>query len=168
MAGGRLIRPNSGLKATLVGGIAAGAIDIVYAIVANGSRDVAPSLVLQSVASGVVGTSAYQGGAASAGAGLTLHFIMTIAMAALFIAVARVVPAIRNHLWAAGLSYGAVIYFVMRWAVVPLSRFPGDLRVIDPTEIAVHMVGVGLVIAIAARRFSAVLPRGLTLSDLKD
>jgi hypothetical protein len=81
---------------------------------------------------------------------------MTIAMAALFIAAARVVPAIRTNLLAAGLAYGALIYFAMRWAVVPLSRFPGDLRQIQAVEIAVHMLCVGLVIALTARRLGAI------------
>ena len=43
----------------------------------------------------------------------------------------------------------------MRWVVVPLSRFPGDLRTVHPLEIAVHAFGVGLVIALAARRFAS-------------
>jgi hypothetical protein len=156
MAARHITASNAALKAAIAGGLAAGAIDIVYAIAANSAKGVAPDQVLQAVASGLLGPGAFQGGAATAALGLLLHFILTIVMAALFIAAARSIPAIRQHLAAAGLIYGAIIYFAMRWAVVPLSRFPGDLRVIHPLEIAVHMVGVGLVIAFVARRFGAI------------
>ena len=143
------------LLAVLVGGGGAGLIDILYAIGANLPKGVAPIQVLQSVASGLLGRAAYQGGAATAVLGTVLHFALNFVMAALFVAAARSLPQIRQHLMAAGLAYGALIYFAMRWVVVPLSRFPGDLRVINPVELAVHAVGVGLVIAFATRRFAA-------------
>jgi len=143
------------LAAVLVGGGAAGLIDILYAIGANGAKGVAPIRVLQSVASGLLGRDAYQGGIATALLGTALHFAMTVAMAAIFVAAARSLAPVREHLLVAGLAYGALIYFGMRWVIVPLSRFPGELRTINPTELAVHVIGVGLVIAVAARRFAA-------------
>ena len=141
--------------AALVGGLAAGAIDIAYAILASLPKGVSPDKVLQSVASGLLGRAAYQGGAATALLGLLLHFAICLAIAFLFVAAARHLAPIRQHLLAAGLAYGVLVYFAMRWVVVPLSRFPGDLRVIQPLELAVHAVGVGLVIALAARRFAS-------------
>ena len=116
---------NGNLTAILAGGFVAGAIDISYAVIANLAR-VAPEKVLQSVASGLLGRAAYQGGAATASLGLFLHFAMTIAMAAIFVAAARSLVPVRQHLLVAGLAYGALVYFAMRWVVVPLSRFPGD------------------------------------------
>ena len=156
MASSAISARNEMLKAALVGGIAAGAIDIAYAILASGAKGVSAERVLQSVASGLLGRDAYAGSAATAGLGLLLHFAMTTLMALLFVAAARSFEPVRNHLLLAGLAYGAAIYFAMRWVVVPLSRFPGDLRAINPLELAVHMIGVGLVIALAARRFGAV------------
>lgn len=142
------------LPAALVGGSLAGAIDIGYAIAANLAK-VPPGRVLQSVASGLLGRSAFEGGPATAVLGLALHFLMTIVMAVIFILVARASAPVRNNLVAAGLLYGCAIYFVMRWVVVPLSRFPGDLRALHPLELAFHAVGVGLVIALTARHFGA-------------
>ena len=138
--------------AMITGAVAAGLIDLLYAIGANLQVGVAPIRVLQSVASGLLGRDAYQGGAATALLGTALHFAMTLIMAASFVAAARSVPHIRRHLIAAGLAYGVLIYFAMRWMVVPLSYFPGDLRVVNPVELAVHAFGVGLVIALATRR----------------
>lgn len=142
------------VPAALVGGMVAGAIDISYAILASLPK--APPLrVMQAVASGLLGRAAFDGGATTGVLGLALHFAMNILMAVIFIALARTVPAIRNNLVPAGLAYGCAIYFVMRWVVVPLSRCPADLRVINPLELAFHVVGVGLVIALAARHFGA-------------
>ena len=146
--------PNGNLTAILVGGFIAGAIDISYAIVSSLSR-VAPERILQSVASGLLGRDAFEGGAPTALLGLFLHFAICTAIAAIFVWAARALPPLRQHLIAAGIVYGASVYFVMRWVVVPLSRFPGDLRVVHPLEIAVHAFGVGLVIALAARRFAS-------------
>ena len=145
--------PNGNLTAILVGGFIAGAIDISYAIISSLSR-VAPERILQSVASGLLGRDAFEGGAPTALLGLVLHFAICTAIAAIFVSAARALPPLRQHLIAAGIVYGASVYFVMRWVVVPLSRFPGDLRIVHPLEIAVHAFGVGLVIALAARRFA--------------
>jgi uncharacterized membrane protein YagU involved in acid resistance len=134
------------LAATLVGGT----IDIGYAIVANLQR-VSPTVVLQSVASGLLGRDSFDAGAATAALGLFLHFAMIFAMAMLFIGAAVWLPVVRRNILVSGLLYGAAIFFVMRWVVVPLSRFPGDLRTISPLELIVHIVGVGLVIALSAR-----------------
>jgi uncharacterized membrane protein YagU involved in acid resistance len=152
-------------KAAVIGGAIGGAVDISYAIIANLPK-ASPQRVLQSVASGVLGRDSFDGGAATAALGLALHFAMNILIALIFIAAARTFAPIRNNLVAAGLIYGAAIYFVMRWVVVPLSRFPGDLRVIHPLEIGFHMVGVGLVVALAARRFGALDLHGAPAIDL--
>jgi uncharacterized membrane protein YagU involved in acid resistance len=143
------------ITAILVGGLVSGGIDIVYAIVANYLQSgVSPGRVLQSVASGLLGRDAFQGGAATAALGLLLHLAMTVAMAAIFFAAVRTLPPLRGHMLLAGLVYGGLIYFAMRWVIVPLSRFPGDLRTFGAVEFAVHAVGVGLVIALAVRRFA--------------
>ena len=144
------------ILAALIGGVVAGAIDITYAIVASAAKGVSAARVLQSVASGLFDRAAFEGGAATAALGAALHFAMTIVMAVLFIAAARSLRQVRQNLVVAGLLYGAAIYFAMRWIVVPASNFPGDLRTIRWTELIVHMVGVGLVIALAGRWLGAI------------
>jgi len=147
------------LLAVVAGGLTAGAIDIGYAIVASSQRGVAPSSVLQSVASGLLGRAAYKGGTAAALLGGLLHFAMTIAMAAIFVFAFRRFEIVRHNFVIAGLLYGTAIYFVMRWVIVPLSRFPGaGMKVVHLTELTVHAIGVGLVMALCARRFAGQLP----------
>jgi uncharacterized membrane protein YagU involved in acid resistance len=155
MQGTSIDAPEKLLKAAAVGGLIGGAIDISYAIIASLPK-ASPTRVLQSVASGFLGPDAFQGGPATAAFGLFLHFAMTFVMALIFVVAARGLALVRNNIITAGLLYGTAIYFVMRWVVVPLSRFPGDLRHINPLELALHIVGVGLVIALAARRFAGI------------
>lgn len=146
------------------GGLAAGAIDILYALAANGVAGVAPLKVLQSVAGGLLGAAAYRGGIPAACLGLLLHFGMTIAMAWLFTACLRRFPPLQRHAVPAGAAYGAIIYFAMRWVVVPLSAFPGDLRTFNALELAVHVLGVGVVIALFAARRPGPRPRAVSAS----
>ncbi|WP_129794273.1 hypothetical protein [Sphingosinicella sp. CPCC 101087] len=148
---------NGTATAILAGGLVAGAIDIAYAFAANYLQSgMSPTRVLQAVASGLIGRDAFQGGAAAAALGLVLHFAMTVAMAAIFLAAVRALPPLRQHMLLAGLVYGGLIYFAMRWVIVPLSGFPGDLRTFGALEFAVHVLGVGLVIALAVRRFAPI------------
>lgn len=92
---------NSYLFATLVGGLSAGALDILYAFISWGLRGVSPLVILRSVASGLLGRSAYQGGLPTAALGAGLHFAMTCVMAGFFVALAaRSRIGARSPLWA--------------------------------------------------------------------
>lgn len=144
------------MRGILVGGLIAGALDITAAIVTNGWRGVPPVRVLQSVASGLLGSPAFQGGNATAALGLLLHFLIALAAAAVYVAASRRLPALVRWplLW--GPLYGVAVYFFMSLVVVPLSAAPFRIR-LDPPDLAtgliVHMLCVGLPIALAARRF---------------
>jgi uncharacterized membrane protein YagU involved in acid resistance len=149
----------SNVRAILVGGLAAGVIDIVYACTVSAFRGVAPPVILQSVASGLLGRAAYRGGAGTAALGLLLHMLMTIIMAAIFVAAARRFPELGKRPLRWGAAYGIAIYVVMNHVVLPLSAFPGSGK--PPSlpmligGLFIHAFGVGVPIALAARRFAA-------------
>ncbi|MEO7167842.1 MAG: hypothetical protein ABI787_09650, partial [Spartobacteria bacterium] len=67
----RLLSP---FRAILIGGAIAGILDITYAIGFSAWRGVAPLRLLQSVASGLLGAPAFEGGLPTAALGLFLHF----------------------------------------------------------------------------------------------
>jgi hypothetical protein len=140
------------LAAVLLGGSAAGFLDIIFAIVRNGLLGIPAKAVLQSVASGIWGRAAYHGGSAMALVGLLLHFAMTIAMAAIFAAIFQRVAIARRHWLASGLLFGLVVYIAMNLAVVPLSRFPAGSLPFSLWALAAHLFLVGLPISFAARR----------------
>jgi hypothetical protein len=68
---------NAITHATLWGGLAAGVLDFIGAWVSNASRGVTPLRIAQSIASGVLGAKAFQGGFKTAALGVGLHFIIT-------------------------------------------------------------------------------------------
>lgn len=143
-------------RAILAGGLAAGVLDIAYAFVFWGLRGVAPVRILQSVASGLLGASAYQGGAGAAVLGAGLHLLNAFLIAAVYVLASRRLPdlAHRPALW--GPLYGIGAYLVMNYVVIPLSAFPrrggSPAPVVWITGVLVHMLLIGLPIALAARR----------------
>lgn len=144
------------LAAIATGGAIAGAFDIAYAMIYSYFRSgVAPTRILQSVASGLLGRAAYDGGAATAALGLALHFLMALAMAAAYVFAARRLPALIRRPVLYGSLYGLFLYLFINLVVLPLSRFPSlamPATITIVTSIIVHMFLVGVPIALAARR----------------
>lgn len=108
----------------LLGGLIAGALDIVYAFVVYGplSYGVSPERVLQSVAAGWIGREASQaGGWNTALLGLGTHFLIATLMTAAYVLAAQSFKALTKSpiLW--GFIYGLVLYVAMNYVVVPLS-----------------------------------------------
>jgi hypothetical protein len=140
--------------AILVGGGVAGLLDITYACINVGLRGVSPERLLQFVASGLLGSAAFDGGLATAALGLALHFAMALVMAAVFTLASLALPTLRLRpiLW--GLAYGAGIFFVMNFIVVPLSAVPqsgSPSLVLRAVELVSNMLLVGLPISFSAR-----------------
>lgn len=148
------MRRQSAAFAIVVGGLIAGLIDITYAVGFSAMRGVLPMRILQSVASGLLGSPAYQGGVATAVLGLVLHFVLMLIIAAIFYFAStrwRFLIA-RPVLW--GGLYGFAVYWVMNLVVLPLSAFPSEVRfvpVVVITSLIVHAFGIGVPIALASR-----------------
>ena len=153
--------PASGSKpsrAILWGGLLAGAGDITFAFVVNGLRGVGPVRVLQSVASGLLGAAAREGGPATAALGAVLHFLIAFIWAAVFWAASRRLRVLVRRPVVCGLLYGAAVYAFMYLVVLPLSAAyfkPSFAPSAVVLNAAGHMLLVGLPIALAARRHTA-------------
>ncbi|HJT98011.1 MAG TPA: hypothetical protein VJ696_06815, partial [Rhodanobacteraceae bacterium] len=149
------MRRNPALIAILAGGGIAGTLDIIYAITYSAIRGVPAMRILQSVASGLLGQAAYEGGAPTAVLGLCLHFAMALLIAAIFYLASRRLAFLTQHAVVSGLAYGVVVYLVMNFAVIPLSAFPTPMTY-APVRVAInivaHMLLFGLPIALATRR----------------
>lgn len=149
-------RPTA-LSAILPGAAIAGALDITYAILFYGWRGASAARVLQSVASGLLGASAFQGGAATAALGLVLHFCIALIWAALFYIASRRIALLVRQPLLSGIVYGAIIYAAMNLIVLPLSAIPRKATfppLVLVTGFLVHMFFIGLPIALAVRRAS--------------
>jgi uncharacterized membrane protein YagU involved in acid resistance len=141
----------------VLGGAVGATFDIVYAILFTSWRGIPPERLLQTVASGLLGKAAYDGGWPVALLGLGLHYAIVIVAAALFYAVARRWAWLREEPITAGLAYGVAIYGFMNFVVLPLSAYPYPLRfplLATSTGLLAHMA-VGLSIALITRRAHA-------------
>jgi hypothetical protein len=113
----------------LLGGLAAGALDILYAFIVYGplSYGVSPEQVLQSVAAGWIGREASRaGGMETAALGLGSHFLIATIMAAVYALPATRISALTKQALLWGLVYGLVLYVAMNYVVVPLSAAGAD------------------------------------------
>lgn len=139
--------------AIALGGLIAGTLDILAAFAMSWPR-VMPSRVLQSIASGLLGRAAYQGGARTAALGLLLHFVIATGAAAVYYVASRRWTVLRRRPVACGLTYGVVVYLVMNLVVVPLSQIGFRMPAWHSAAllIVIHMVCVGLPIALATAR----------------
>jgi hypothetical protein len=139
----------------VLAGIVGATCDITYAILYYGWRGISAERILQTVASGLLGKASYDGGWQTAALGLACHYAIVIVAAAVFWAVARRWDWLRREPITAGLAFGVAIYGFMNFVVLPLSAYPYPLRfplLTTATGLLVHMVGVGLPIALITRR----------------
>jgi len=140
-------------RAALYAGLLAGALDITAAILTN--LQVPARVVLQSVASGLLGAEAFQGGWSTAWLGLAAHFAIMLVIAVIFVAAAAAIPALRRLWIPVGVVFGVAVWLAMTFIVVPLSASPltppADL-IAALKPIAVHILAVGLPIAWVTRR----------------
>ena len=138
--------------ATLIAGV----LDISSAFLLSYPKGVGPIRVLQGVAAGLVGReAAINGGVATAGLGLAIHFFIAFVVSSVFYVASRKLVFLTRHAVISGLLYGVVIYGFMYWIVMPLAYpvvHPSISR--DVTAVCVHMLLIGLPIALIVRRFS--------------
>jgi hypothetical protein len=136
--------------AIIAGGLAAGALDLLYAFVLI-AIDHRPLIrVLHSIASGALGASAYDGGMTTAILGFMFHFGITVAAAAVYFFIARTFAFVREHFWICGAIFGALVYLFMNFVVLPLSAVPFEITytpAVIVQGLVSHAVLVGLPIA---------------------
>jgi hypothetical protein len=142
------------LRPVLLGGLIAGGIDVGMACLIN---RLSPLVILQSIASGVLGKSAFRSGLPSAVLGLFLQEAMSVLIALIFAAAAQRLTLLKRRWFASGLAYGVVIYLVMNFIVVPLSAAPFRVTLKLPKSIEdlSAMLLFGLIIAYLGRQHSS-------------
>ncbi len=145
------------LIGALIGGLAAGILDILYAFVLSGIGGGSPLGVLRSVASGLLGAQAFKGGIPAAALGLVLHLGITVVAAGIYLFAARQSVFIREHYLLCGSIFGVLVYLTMNFVVLPLSAVPFHLKYTPQTLLqgfVSHALLVGIPIALCVRRFS--------------
>ena len=145
-------------------GLFAGTLDIADAFIFNILRGITPVMVLQYIASGLIGAASFHGGLASTGLGLVLHYLIALSWTTLFYIASRKIAILTRRPILSGLIYGDVIYLVMNFVIVPVSSVPHPK---NPTTIAALVNGVlalmlciGLPISVLTARYLPGRDRG--------
>src|SRR5262245_28364468 len=142
--------------AIVMGGLLAGALDIVAAFAVYSPRGASPVQILQSIASGLMGVAAFQGGMTTAVWGGFLHCLIALVAAAVYYLASRRLSVLVLRPVLSGVLYGVAVYVFMNFVVIPLSAVPQRPFALGIAAIivVVHMVCVGLPIALAVHRYS--------------
>ena len=143
------------ISAIAIAGLIAGILDITSAFVIAELKGIGSIRMLQGIASGLLGSQSFEGGLATAGLGLAIHFLIAFAAATVFYMGSRRISFLTQHAVASGLLYGIAIYVFMYWLVVPLAFAQARHSISrDVTAVIVHMLLIGLPIALVVRHFS--------------
>jgi len=140
----------SDVAVVLLAWVVAGTLDITAALTYYPlTAGIHRAAILRGIASGVLGSKAFDGGAATAALGLLLHYVIALIWTVVFFLAARSFDALTRHPIVVGLAYGVVVWAVMNLIVLPLSNVRRGP--FNPTQAAIAavilMVCIGLPIA---------------------
>lgn len=137
-------------------GLICGVLDLTAAFLTWAVKSVKPAVVLQGIATGLLGPKSFSGGWQTAALGAICHFFIAFSAAAVFYTASRQLTFMTRHAVYAGILYGVAVYLVMYWIVMPLSQVQHRPFSWPTTAIAIvtHMVCVGTPIALVVRHYS--------------
>jgi len=115
-------RSSGAAKSFFLAGLVAGTLDMlgaitVYVVIMKRLTTVR---LLQGIARGALGKSAFEGGTATALAGLGFHFLIAFTWAGFYILIFPHIPFLRKQKIIGGLLYGAFVWCVMNLVLLPL------------------------------------------------
>jgi hypothetical protein len=148
-------------RAIVYAGLTVGTLDILDALIFFGARGAAPIRIFQSIAAGVHGRAAFQGGWNTAAQGLGLHYLIAFSIATTYFLASRKIRMLRDQPVWCGFAYGLAVWCVMNFVVLPLSnagRGPFVLPVVLNGWL-IHLFGVGLPSAWFASRVGSASSR---------
>ena len=140
----------SGVVAIALSGSLAGVLDLSATATVMTAQGVPVQRLLQFIASGALGTSAFNGGKRTAGIGLFFHFLIAVVAAAIYYGMSRELSVGLARPLLFGTLYGIAVHLVMSQIVIPRSRTPKREFSVKAflTQLVIHVVCVGLPIAL--------------------
>lgn len=138
------------------GGLLIAIGDIAFAITVWFSWNAAGlTRVFQSIAVGVLGKSSFDGGVSTAALGAGLHLLMATMFVLAYTLVGQRIPKLLHKPFVYGPLYGVLMYVIMNFVVMPLSRVGASpsFKHLDwiGMSIVAHMV-FGTICVLFARR----------------
>ncbi|MCF0062336.1 DUF1440 domain-containing protein [Dyadobacter chenwenxiniae] len=147
----------SGLRTVLWAAFVAGSLDImaafvVYAIILDQTT---PVRMLLSIASGVFGKAAFEGGNMMAVYGLLFHFLIALAFALFYFLIYQYIAFPARHKLVSGIIYGIFIWLVMNMVVMPIA-FSG----MPASSWDAALLGTVIVISAVGLPIAYIIPTG--------
>jgi len=142
-------------RAILAAGFVVGVLDISSAFVIWWQRGVGARRGLQGIAAGLLGAKAFDGGWATAGLGIAVHFFVAFVIVTIFYLASRKIDFLTIHPVVSGVLYGIGVYIVMYWFVLP-TAFPTFRHRLwnELLAVVIHISLIGLPCALIVRRYS--------------
>src|ERR1043165_3390212 len=114
----------SALKTILLAWLTAGCLDLLGAITVYSliMQRVTTMRLLQGIARGALGNSAYEGGIATALAGVGFHFVIAFCFTVFYFFIFPYIPFLKKQRIISGLLYGVFVWCVMNFALLPLMK----------------------------------------------
>lgn len=137
------------LGTIILAGCVAGVLDLAASTTVFLAQGVPFERLLQGIASGALGPTAFKGGRFTAVLGLFFHFLIAFVVAALYYAASRRWGALVESPVFYGALYGVAVHVVMSCIVLPLSRTPKRKFSVKAflIQMGIHILFVGLPIA---------------------
>ncbi len=149
------MKKSGAFRAIVTTGLVVGVLDILSAFVIWWQRGVTIQRGLQGIAAGLLGTKSYEGGMATAGLGLALHFFVAFVVVSIFYLASRKIPFLTKQPLISGVFYGIGVYVVMYWFVLPTAFSTFRHRLSNELiEVAIHVCLIGLPTAFIVRRYA--------------
>jgi hypothetical protein len=151
-------RRGNAFKIIFTAGLLAGVLDGLDAIIYFGwFRKAGFGPLFQYIASGLLGAASFRQGWITVALGIFLQLFIATGAAAVYYAIARVMPSILGKPILFGTIFGLAVFFVMHYVVVPSSAVPSRSQtgLADYISLVIsHVFFVGLPIAIVTSRAS--------------
>ncbi len=149
------MKKSGAFRAIVTTGLVVGVLDILSAFVIWWQRGVTIQRGLQGIAAGLLGAKSYEGGMATAGLGLALHFFVAFVVVSIFYLASRKISFLTKQPLISGVFYGIGVYIVMYWFVLPTAFSTFRHRLSNELiEVAIHVCLIGLPTAFIVRRYA--------------
>ena len=143
------------IEIILRAGLFAGCLDLAATTTLVKTRGISFAKLLQTIASGALGPSAYKQGAKGAALGLFFPFFIATVAATIYLMASKYLTILTDHPYWSGTLFGIAVHLFMTFVVIPLSAAPRPFSAkAFLTQIVIHIAFVGLPIALTVSHFS--------------
>ena len=139
-------------------GLVAGTLDISENIIFNAFRHITAYQIFQYIASGLIDGKSFSMGGASVALGVAIHYTIAMTWTVIFYLLSRRVLVLTRQATICGIVYGGVVYVVMNFVVLPMTRVPHAHAAVSVASrvsgVLALLLCIGLTIALLVKRFA--------------